>query len=214
MDKWLQGRRCGVAAMALGVMWMVGCCNTNLHYKILADRGTGMQAKFPEEPFQTGERIRFWFKSDHDCYVYLLNKATTGAYNVLMPHPRIRAGDNMVRGNEEIILPDPRPMTATQFPKGFAFDFATGSEELVIVGSRHRIPELDRFGPGARVPIDVMDRLLNVLTMQGESQRAKERRHPSTKIIDLDKKGPQDCSAVIVHRVVIRHERRAAPGAF
>ena len=199
--------------MGIGALWLVGCqCNTNLQYRILADRGTTTVARFAEDGFQTGERIRFSLKSNHDCYVYLLNKGTTQAYHILLPHPEIRAGDNRVTANQETVVPDATPQTATVLRAGYAFDTTTGSEIMTIVASRNRIPELDSFGAGARVPIADMDRVLNELKTRSGSNRAEVRRHGSTRSVELNMSGPEDCSAVIMETVTIRHEQRTAPG--
>ena len=87
----------------------------------------------PTHEFQSGDKVRFIYTANMDGYIYWLAEGTTGSYQMLFPNEK--AGmDNQIKKNEEYSIP----------VKGnWAFDENPGTENLLVILSPERIPELD-----------------------------------------------------------------------
>ncbi|MDR1111614.1 MAG: DUF4384 domain-containing protein [Deltaproteobacteria bacterium] len=84
--------------------------------------------------FQNGDKIKLRFTANSDGYAYWLAKMASGKYSVLFPSPEA-GSDNHVVKNENQTVPS----------KGFfRFDETAGTENLLLVFSKERIPELEK----------------------------------------------------------------------
>lgn len=88
----------------------------------------------PDHEFKSGDRVKLRYTTSSDGYVYWLAKMSSGKYNVLFPTDKTGM-DNLIKKNEEHTVP----------AKGsFRFDDTPGTENLLMVFSPNRIPELDQ----------------------------------------------------------------------
>jgi len=201
-------RTVGLAVTLMAGLMLVGCCETQLNLKIGSAQGFQTNWKMPTEPFQTGERIRFYLESPHDCFVYILNRGTSGVYNVLVPNPNFHQAANFLKANQPLELPSQVPGSTTTLGRGFAFDWRTGSEEIVIVASKTAVQELERLYASPDRSIATVDRILNDIVLRGgpeTHQRVKTQR--DKKLIRLKMQSPSDQCRPIVYRQIIRHEQ-------
>ncbi len=88
----------------------------------------------PSHEFKSGDQVKLVFTPSTTGYVYWLAKGSSGGYSVLFPSTS--AGmDNAVERNKEYTVP----------VKGsFRFDDKAGTESLLLVFGRGKIPELDQ----------------------------------------------------------------------
>jgi uncharacterized protein DUF4384 len=86
--------------------------------------------------FQSGDGIRVTIESNEDAYLYIVNKGSSGAWNVLFPSLEINDGKNRLPAHQRIEIPP-----ADQF----VFVEQPGEERLFFVLSRPPEPDLDRL---------------------------------------------------------------------
>lgn len=87
----------------------------------------------PSYHFQSGDKVRFIYTTNIDCYVYWLQEGSSGRYTMLFPNPKVGM-DNWVKKNEPHTIP----------VKGaFRFDQTPGTEKILLVMSPQKIPELE-----------------------------------------------------------------------
>lgn len=88
----------------------------------------------PGYEFKSGDRVKLRYTTNADGYVYWLAKMSSGKYSVLFPNNQ--AGmNNLIKKNEEHTVP----------AKGsFRFDDTAGTENLLMVFSPDKIPELEQ----------------------------------------------------------------------
>jgi len=96
-------------------------------------RGGKTEMVLPTYAFKSGDKVKFVYTTNIDCYVYWLTEGTTGSYSMMFPNPKIPQ-DNFVKKNEK-----------NSFPvKGaFKFDQNQGTEKILVVMSPQRIAELE-----------------------------------------------------------------------
>jgi hypothetical protein len=88
----------------------------------------------PGHEFKSGDRVKLRYTTNADGYVYWLAKMSSGKYSVLFPNNQTGM-DNLIKKNEEHTVP----------VKGsFRFDDTPGTENLLMVFSPDRIPELEQ----------------------------------------------------------------------
>jgi len=87
----------------------------------------------PSYKFKSGDKVKFVYTTNIDCYVYSMSQGSSGDYSMLFPHPR--AGlDNYVKRNETYTIP----------VKGkFRFDDKKGVEKILLVLATEKVPELE-----------------------------------------------------------------------
>lgn len=97
------------------------------------DRNGRKSTVLPDHPFQSGDKVRFMYTTNIDCYVYWLSQGSSGSYTMLFPSQK--AGlDNWVKKNESHSIP----------VKGtFKFDENPGVEKILMVMAPEKIPELE-----------------------------------------------------------------------
>jgi hypothetical protein len=88
----------------------------------------------PNYEFKSGDRVKLRYTTNADGYVYWLAKMSSGKYSVLFPNNQTGM-NNLIKKNEEHTVP----------VKGsFRFDDKPGTENLLMVFSPDRIPELEQ----------------------------------------------------------------------
>ncbi len=88
----------------------------------------------PSDKFQSGDKVKLVFTTNHDGHIYWLAKGTSGNYQVLYPSPK--AGmDNTIKANTEYKFPT----------KGsWKFDDNKGTETVLCVIAKNNISDLDK----------------------------------------------------------------------
>ncbi len=116
-----------------------------LRYSILKRTADGQEEVDAASVFHAGDRIRLGIEVNSPGHLYIVNRGSSGSWNVLFPSPEVAGGDNRV-------LPGMR----YEIPSGytFTFDERAGEEKLFIVLSRQPVPDLERLiyslGEGAQ----------------------------------------------------------------
>ena len=87
----------------------------------------------PSHEFKSGDKVKFVYTTNTDCYAYWLSQGSSGDYFILFPHAK-GGMDNQVKKNEIYTIP----------VKGkFKFDDKKGVEKILVVLATERVPELD-----------------------------------------------------------------------
>jgi len=103
--------------------------------------GDGQNSIVQEDTiFHSGDRIWVKFATNLDGYAYIINKGSSGKVSLLFPGPA--GAENGVKANEEVIVP------SIGYP--FVLDNQTGSEQVVVVISPNRVPELETIASQTR----------------------------------------------------------------
>ena len=102
----------------------------------------------PNAVFHSGDHIRLGLEVNDSGYLYLINRGTSGAWNVLFPSPEINHGDNRVEPGRVYTVPE---------PYSISFMGGAGVEKLFVIFSRRPEQEIDRLiyslkGGGATAP--------------------------------------------------------------
>ncbi|MDR3087076.1 MAG: DUF4384 domain-containing protein [Azoarcus sp.] len=88
----------------------------------------------PNHEFKSGDRVKLRYTTNAGGYVYWLAKMSSGKYSVLFPNNQTGM-DNLIKKNEEHTVP----------VKGsFRFDDKPGTENLLMIFSPDKIPELEQ----------------------------------------------------------------------
>jgi hypothetical protein len=107
-----------------------------LRYSLLKRAGAGQEEVDPDTEFHAGDRIRLAVEANDSGYLYLINRGSSGAWNVLFPSPEVAGGDNRIQAGIRY-----------EIPAGytFTFDERAGEEKLFIVFSRQPEGDLERL---------------------------------------------------------------------
>jgi len=130
-----------------------------LRYSLLKRTGAGQYEETDiDSTFRSGDGIRVSIESNDDAYLYLVNKGSSGSWNVLFPSSQIDNGNNHVQARRRHELP-----AGGQF----TFENPPGEERLFIVLSREPEPDLERLiyslsGPGPKPNSSDQPKILSV----------------------------------------------------
>ena len=107
-----------------------------LRYSILKKTASGEIVEIDSESsFQSGDSIRVTVESSDVAYLYIVNKGSSGRWNVLFPSKGIAGGANRVEPDYRYVIP----------PGGwFTFDEQVGEEDLFILLSRTPVDDLEK----------------------------------------------------------------------
>lgn len=107
-----------------------------LRYSILKKTPSGEIVEIDSESsFQSGDSIRVTVESSDIAYLYIVNKGSSGRWNVLFPSKGIAGGANRVEPDYRYVIP----------PGGwFTFDEQVGEEDLFILLSRTPVDDLEK----------------------------------------------------------------------
>lgn len=97
------------------------------------DRNGEKKTVLPTEEFKSGDKVKFVYTTNVDCYVYWLTQGSSGTYNMLFPQAKVGM-DNWIKKNETYTI----PIKGT-----FKFDQTAGKEKVLLVMSPQKIPELE-----------------------------------------------------------------------
>jgi hypothetical protein len=88
----------------------------------------------PNHQFVSGDKVKFMYTTNVDCYIYWLSQGSSGEYYMLFPNPKAGT-DNWIKKNEVYQIP----------VKGtFKFDEKKGVEKILLVMSPEKVPELEQ----------------------------------------------------------------------
>ncbi len=116
--------------------------NPGLRLKVY-ERGADCEVSMvsPYKAFVAGEKVRFGVESNAKGYLYIVQKGTSGKYNVLFPNANINGGDNRITRGAEMVIPPPPGPKATDAQRQtawLAFDARPGVEEIFFIFSRKK----------------------------------------------------------------------------
>lgn len=106
----------------------------------LADASGASRIVTDQQTFKSGDRIRIHFRANTSGRIMLMQIGASGTPAVLFPDAAKSATDNLLRANDEHILP-----TATRW---FKFDNNAGTERLLVAFAKTQ-EELDHLPPSA-----------------------------------------------------------------
>jgi hypothetical protein len=113
-----------------------GRVNAGLMYYIQRERPAGaLERVNPDMTFRSGDRIRLHFMSNVHGRLLIAQRNPDGGASVLFPDPRVRGGDNRIRGKELAAIPSENAW--------FKFDDHAGEEQLLVLF----LPEGNRADP-------------------------------------------------------------------
>lgn len=109
-----------------------------LRYTLLQQLNTGQTEEvLPDSTFRAGDSIRISVMANEPGYLYVVQRGSTGAWNVLFPQPgtsevnRVQAGRNYeIPGGEG---------------EYFTFDEHAGQEKIYVLLSREAVKDLDNL---------------------------------------------------------------------
>lgn len=107
-----------------------------LRYSLLKKTPQGEAVEIDSaSEFRSGDSIRLDVESSDAAYLYVINKGTSGRWNVLFPSRSIAGGANRVDPEYRYVIP----------PGGwFTFDEQVGEEQLFILLSRTPVEDLEQ----------------------------------------------------------------------
>lgn len=184
------------------VLPSTGCSSHRLamDYQIKVDREFAVEHVKETEVFVSGEKFRLRVTTHHDGYLYILNRGTSGRYNVLYPRPEVRGASAFVPGWEHVIVPA---------HGAFQFVDQPGVETLIVCSSRKEVPELERIVLGELVDPDKIEQWLHAV--DAESRRGgkfKKVQHSHHTQVVL--KSPKE-DLVMVNTIRLEHQPSASP---
>jgi hypothetical protein len=106
-----------------------------LRYSLLRRAGPQYDEVDVDSVFRSGDGIRLSIESNDDAYLYIVNKGSSGSWNVLFPSSQIENGNNHVQAHRRYEVPGGGQ---------FTFENPAGEERLFVVLSRE--PEADLEG--------------------------------------------------------------------
>ena len=87
----------------------------------------------PNHAFRSGDKVKFKYTVNTDCYAYWFLKGSSGSLYMLFPN-KLTGRDNLIKKNQVCTIP----------VKGsFKFDNNPGKEEVLVFLTKERVPELD-----------------------------------------------------------------------
>ena len=91
--------------------------------------------------FEAGDKVRIFYTTNIDCYVYWMSKGTSGQYYMLFPTAKSGL-NNFVKKNQENMIP---------FTGTFIFDQNPGIERIILTMSPEKIPAMESASSNAIV---------------------------------------------------------------
>jgi hypothetical protein len=129
------GRRVAVLSADTAAQQVLG-----LSYWIELVDATGQGGKevTADRTFRSGDRIRLHFRGNGDGRVVLVQLGSSGTSSILFPDPGKGLSDNVIRANEDRVLPSEKFW--------FAFDKHPGTEKLLVLFAKNQT-DLQRTFP-------------------------------------------------------------------
>jgi hypothetical protein len=108
---------------------------------VLMQRGAEEKQVLPSHEFKTGDKVKLFYTTNVDAYVYWLAEGTSGDHVMLFPTAKTGM-DNMVKKNQESFIP---------ITGWFKMSPPAGAEKILLILSPERIPELDEAAKVAMI---------------------------------------------------------------
>lgn len=109
-----------------------------LTYRLLKKVGSNTTQVDESEIFHSGDLIRLRALANQDAYLYVGLRASQGTWDLLLPDPNIKGGDNLVRKDAALDVPLNRE-------DWFEFDDQPGAEHLFLVLSRGPVKDIEEL---------------------------------------------------------------------
>lgn len=107
------------------------------------DAQLNAQPTNPDTAFQVGDRLALKFKVNQDGYLYIVkNSDDPDDQPLLFPDSRINGGQNLVKKNQEIIIPSNCPAEYNDEKGRCWFKVTNEPDELTVIFSRDLITDL------------------------------------------------------------------------
>ncbi len=94
-----------------------------------------LRVKKPEKDYQIGDKINLYFRSEKDCYLFLLNYGTSGKLMVLFPNALFE--DNFIKGNTIYAIP------GKDYPFDYILSGPPGTEKVKAIAATHKFDLID-----------------------------------------------------------------------
>jgi hypothetical protein len=115
-------------------LFLGGCARTvAVDYSFELERPAAV-VDYQNPAFKSGERFRVNLMAEQDCYLYLLNEGTDGAFTFLFPLHGVQGGENFVRAHEWVEIPS---------TGWYRLDEKAGIERLIVVASLKAVGSLE-----------------------------------------------------------------------
>ena len=107
-----------------------------LRYSIVKRQAAESVEVDPDTVFHSGDRIRLRIDVNTSGYLYVINRGSSGNWNILFPSEKIAEGDNRVQKGIRYEIPPGHV---------FTFDQQPGKERLFIVFARRPVLDLEEL---------------------------------------------------------------------
>ena len=112
-----------------------GSDRLGIRYTVLRREASGKYSEvLPGSTFYSGDRIKISLMTNHDGYLYLIQRGSSGNWSSIFPIQSAPQGSNYVESGKSYQVP---------FDTAFEFNQLPGEEQLYIVLSRDPIKDLD-----------------------------------------------------------------------
>ena len=101
------------------------------------DTNDVLRVQKPGKNYQIGDKINLYFRSEKDCYLFLLNYGTSGKLMVLFPNDLFE--DNFIKGNTIYAIPLPRE----DYPFDYILSGPPGTEKIKAIAATHKFDLAD-----------------------------------------------------------------------
>lgn len=145
--------------------------------------------------YNSGDAIQFFVTSSHDGHLYLINRESSGRYNLIFPSPEANSKSSELKANAVVSTSECQ------------FDARAGTETVWIVWSAREIEELEtsirrwaNASDQGEIREDATTQFINRLLQQGSSARPQVEPDVANERINLRSEGD-----VIVHSLKLIH---------
>jgi len=107
---------------------------------------------------KSGDHVGIAFKSESDCYVYILWWDSTGSVGRLFPNPQLTEGSGEIKAGKTYWLP------SKEGERWYVLDENTGEETIYFMASRQRNPKIE----------ELYDKLSKMSAGAGSPTKSKE----------------------------------------
>lgn len=168
--------------------------NVGLSYWIELVGAPDQSASFVTDAhtFQSGDRIRFHFRSNSDGRLLIVQLGSSGTSSILYPDPARGVTDNTLRANEDRVLPK------------FRFDDQAGTEKLLVLFARNQ-DELQRIFPTQRQMDTTQTAALVSLTTQASGSKDLLLETETDQASEIGTYGVNVAGKPVVLQIVLKH---------
>jgi Domain of unknown function (DUF4384) len=170
----------------------------------------------PQSVFYTGDRLQIRIKANQSGYLYIIQNTEQGDGQIIFPDSRIDGGRNLVKKNEEHVIPArcEKQYIDDRGNCWFWMEPPAGSEVFTVIFSRDLITDLSDklIDPGGKVRRKVIDELL-----ADSAQTIKRTSKPKGEgagqfAIWVTNTNSKDNEELITDIILLHKEREGSPG--